>query len=64
MFDMISRIPIFVGKTDDIVQSFGIQAHYNSISRGVVDSRDVVYFLSLITFFVTATKVSLESRKW
>ena len=64
MFDMISRIPIFVGKTDDIVQSFGIQAHYNSISRGVVDSRDVVYFLSLIAFFVTATKVSLESRKW
>ncbi len=64
MFDMISRIPIFVGKTDDIVQALGIQAHYNNISRGVVDSRDIIYFLSLITFFVIATKVSLESRKW
>ncbi len=64
MFDMISRIPIFVGKTDDIVQALGIQAHYNNISRGVVDSRDIIYFLSLIAFFVMATKVSLESRKW
>jgi ABC-2 type transport system permease protein len=64
MFDMLSRIPIFVGKIDDVIQGFGIQAHYNSISRGVVDSRDVIYFLSLIAFFVMATKVSLESRKW
>jgi ABC-2 type transport system permease protein len=64
VFDMMSRIPIFVGKIDDLIQSFGVQAHYHSISRGVVDSRDVIYFLSVIAFFITATKVSLESRKW
>ncbi len=63
-FDMISRVPIFVGKIDDIIQMFGVETHYRSMSRGVVDSRDVVYFLSVITFFVMATKVSLESRKW
>ncbi len=64
MFDMVSRIPVFLGKVDDLIQNFGIQEHYNSISRGVVDSRDVIYFLSVITFFIMATKVSLESRKW
>ncbi len=64
LFDMVSRAPVFVGKIDDIIQMFGIEYHYRSISRGVVDSRDVVYFLSVIAFFIAATKVSLESRKW
>ncbi|MFZ4544047.1 MAG: gliding motility-associated ABC transporter permease subunit GldF [Saprospiraceae bacterium] len=64
LFDMVSKAPLFVGKIDDIIQMFGIESHYRSISRGVVDSRDVIYFLSVITFFIAATKVSLESRKW
>lgn len=64
LFDMISRLPVFVGKIDDIIQMIGIEYHYRSLSRGAIDSRDVVYFLSIITFFVFATKVSLESRKW
>lgn len=64
LFDMISRVPIFVGKVDDVIQMFGVEYHYRSLSRGLIDSRDVVYFLSIITFFVIATKVSLESRKW
>jgi ABC-2 type transport system permease protein len=64
LFDMVSRVPIFVGKIDDVIQMFGVEYHYRSLSRGVVDSRDVVYFLSVIVFFIAATKVSLESRKW
>lgn len=64
LFDMVSRAPVFVGKIDDIIQMFGIEYHYRSISRGVVDSRDVVYFFSVTAFFIAATKVSLESRKW
>lgn len=38
--------------------------HYNNIIRGVVDSRDVIYFFSMIFFTVFLTKVSIESRKW
>jgi ABC-2 type transport system permease protein len=34
------------------------------MSRGVVDTRDLIYFVSLIAFFVLLTKLSLESRKW
>ncbi len=63
-FGFLSRLPIFFGKTDDIVQSLGIEYHYNSISRGALDSRDLVYFLSVIAFFLAATVVSLGKRRW
>ncbi|MFN7832466.1 MAG: gliding motility-associated ABC transporter permease subunit GldF, partial [Bacteroidota bacterium] len=42
-FDYLSRLPIFFGKTDDIIQSLGIDYHYNSISRGSLDTRDIIY---------------------
>ncbi len=63
-FDFFSRLPIFVGKGDDLVQMLGISYHYDSISRGLVDSRDVIYFLSVIAIFIMLTLTSLEKRKW
>lgn len=63
-FDYFSRLPVFVGKIDDLVQMAGIDYHYESISRGLIDSRDIVYFLSLIALFVALTLVSLGRRKW
>jgi ABC-2 type transport system permease protein len=63
-FDFLSRLPLFVGKGDDIVQMFGISLHYSSISRGVLVLGDMVYFLSVITFFLLLCKMSLERRKW
>ena len=63
-FESLSKLNIFYAKTDDIIEMLGINAHYVSLSRGVVDTRDVIYFLSLITLFISFTKVSLESRKW
>jgi ABC-2 type transport system permease protein len=63
-FFYISKLPIFVGKIDDVVQMLGIDHHYASISRGVIDTRDLIYFLSVISFFVMLTLVGLERRKW
>ena len=63
-FDFFSRLPIFFGKVDDIVQMIGIDYHYKSISRGVVESRDVVYFFSVIGFFIALTMTALGMRKW
>jgi ABC-2 type transport system permease protein len=63
-FVSLSRLGLFVGKIDDIIQSIGIDAHYLSIRRGVIDTRDVIYFLSFIGIFILFTKTSLESRKW
>ncbi|MEM9847580.1 MAG: gliding motility-associated ABC transporter permease subunit GldF [Bacteroidota bacterium] len=63
-FLFISNLPIFVGKVDDIIQMIGIDYHYESISRGVLDSRDLIYFLSLISVFLLATVTALQRRKW
>lgn len=47
-----------------LLRQLGLQVHYESISRGVIDTRDVVYFLSVIAFFLMATRMVLQSRKW
>lgn len=63
-FFYFSKLPVFVGTSDDIIQMLGIDYHYNSISRGIVDSRNVIYFLSVIGIFMMLTLTSLERRKW
>ena len=52
------------GKVALLLRSLGLKAHYDSISRGVIDTRDVVYFLSVIVLFVMLTRMVLQSRKW
>ncbi len=55
---------IVSGKAGLMIQSLGLSAHYSSMSRGVIDTRDVVYFISVAALFILLTKLSLESRKW
>ncbi len=54
----------FLGKIDNIIIGLGINEHYASMSRGVIDTRDMVYFISLIAVFILSTRTVLESRKW
>ncbi|MEL6925494.1 MAG: gliding motility-associated ABC transporter permease subunit GldF, partial [Bacteroidota bacterium] len=63
-FDFFSRLPVFVGRIDDVVQMLGIDYHYESVSRGLIDSRDVLYFLSVIALFFGLTSLRLDARKW
>jgi len=63
VFDLFADFKL-LGSYDSIVASLGINSHYQSISRGVIDSRDVLYFVSLILAFVWATKMVFGSRKW
>ena len=53
-----------LGGADLFVKRLGMMDHYESISRGVIDSRDVIYFLSVIALFLMATRMVLQSRKW
>ena len=62
-FEAIYRMG-FLGDADLFVRSLGMSYHYDSISRGVVDSRDVIYFVSVIAVFMMATRIVLQSRKW
>lgn len=52
------------GQLTSTIEKFGIDYHYQSISRGVIDSRDLVYFFTVIFLFLQLTKISLQSRKW
>lgn len=61
-FNAISKMAGLSGGADYYVELIGIDAHYKSISRGVVDSRDIIYFLSLIFLFLTVTNRNLLKR--
>lgn len=50
------------GDSSYTVQLFGINEHFKSISRGVIDTRDVLYFLSIIIFFLFLTKQRLSNE--
>jgi len=47
-----------------VLTYIGLGSHFDSIGRGVIDSRDIVYYLSVISFFLFLNVRSLESRKW
>lgn len=61
-FTAMSRIPVFEGGADYYLEMLGIDFHYRSISRGVVDTRDVVYFISIIGFFLVVTQRNLLKK--
>lgn len=61
-FEGLSKIPAFTGDIEYYLSMVGMQFHYASISRGIVDSRDVVYFLSIIILFISLTRITLARR--
>ncbi len=62
-FEQLSKLPTFAQGIDYYLSMTGMEFHYNSISRGLIDTRDIVYFLSVITLFVSLTRFSLNRRK-
>jgi ABC-2 type transport system permease protein len=62
-FMYLSKLPVFLSKLDLAIQKIGINYHYTSISKGVIDSRDILYFLSLIFIFLLLTYTQLERKK-
>lgn len=58
-FDFIASL-FSSGKIIEIISTFGINAHYESMSRGVIDSRDVVYFICVTIFILFFTKKIVE----
>jgi len=54
---------VFPGSVKSVLIFLGVQNHFFSISRGVFDSRDFLYFLSMTGFFLFLTVKNLESRK-
>lgn len=63
-FDSLAALPAFAENIDYYLSMVGMAFHYESISRGLVDSRDIVYFLSIVALFIALTRFSLNSRTW
>ena len=62
-FDSISSI-ISLQQIGSFLTELGINQHYQSVSRGVLDTRDLIYFLSFTALFLFLSKTILGARKW
>jgi ABC-2 type transport system permease protein len=60
-FEAISSLKIW-GNFGNIIENLGINYHYKSMSRGVIDSRDLIYFVSVSAIFLTATSQILQKK--
>ncbi|HRG91262.1 MAG TPA: gliding motility-associated ABC transporter permease subunit GldF [Chitinophagales bacterium] len=63
-FGYMSQFATIIGKADYLVESLGLSAHYDAMGKGVIDTRDVVYFISMIAAFILFTRTALSSRRW
>ena len=61
--DSISQL-LSLQNYNTLITGLGINEHYQSVSRGVLDTRDLIYFLSFIALFLLITKTILGGRKW
>ncbi len=62
-FESIASFDL-LGPLDSLMIKVGINEHYRSISRGVIDTRDVTYFVGVCAIFIFLCKSVIESRKW
>lgn len=62
-FSALSELTAFQSGADYYIEMLGINFHYQSLSRGVADTRDVIYFLSLIIFFLALTAAKLAKQR-
>lgn len=62
-FEALSRIQSFAGGADYYLEMIGVDYHYRNMSKGVLDIRNVIYFLTVITLFIVSTKLMLEKKR-
>ncbi len=62
-FQSLAALDIW-GSSSSIIEQTGILYHYNFLSKGLIDFRNVVYFLSITALMILLTKFVLSSRRW
>ena len=62
-FNAISHLPAFTNGPDYYIEMIGIDFHYQSISRGLIDTRDIIYFLTVTILFFILTQKNLVKRQ-
>ena len=61
-FEAVSKLPVFASGMDYYIEMLGIKFHYNSISKGVIDVRDIIYFTGIIFIFLLITQRNVAKR--
>jgi ABC-2 type transport system permease protein len=61
--EIISALPVFRGNIDYMLMQLGMQFHFRSMAKGVLDSRDLLYFISVTALFLFITTKRLEARQ-
>jgi len=61
-FESLANYNLF-GNLDSTIQNIGLNAHYKSISKGVIDTRDLVYFASMTFFFLLLTNYRIQHEQ-
>ncbi|HEX9651534.1 MAG TPA: gliding motility-associated ABC transporter permease subunit GldF [Cyclobacteriaceae bacterium] len=66
MYQGFSSISIMPGVEGNslLIEQLGISYHYSSMSKGLIDSRDAVYFLTIIIIMIGSTNLVLKSKQW
>jgi ABC-2 type transport system permease protein len=62
LFDVIGSS--FTGSMGEFFNYLSIRSHFESMGRGVIDTRDIVYFLSIIMLGLISTQIMLSKRNW
>ena len=62
-FDSLSSMNVW-SENSLFIRQLGLMEHYQSLSRGLIDTRDVVYFASVMMVLLSLTKLIFSSRKW
>ena len=61
-FNALSKLPLFIGYADYYIEMLGVDFHYRSTSRGLLDSRDIIYFASLNVLFLLITLKNIKKH--
>jgi len=61
-FEAFSKLPVLKGGWDYYTEMLGINFHYKQISKGVVDTRDLIYFSGLVVMFLLVTQRNVLKR--
>ena len=61
-FDSLASV--LQGNSAYYVSQLGIAAHYRDLSKGLIDSRDLIYFFSVVAVALLAMRLALRSRNW
>ena len=64
MYVGFDGMSILAGNADSFLLNLGMAEHYRFIGNGLIDTRDLIYFISVIALFIVLTKLKLSARNW